>query len=151
MLCLTDWSFLHDINDIDIMCQKFYSTLNNIFGASVPVKKKHSNRQYPSWFDKNVIKCLRTKDKFFRLYKMHKSVYYLDSYKKYRMVAKRLIDGAYESYINNIQDDLAIDPRKFWEFVYHKKRTTRIPGIMRLNRAELSTTDSIINAFSLIK
>ena len=56
-----DWNDLDDFNDVNIAVRHFYNKVNSIFEICVP--KVSSRKKYPVWFNKAIIKDIKTKDK----------------------------------------------------------------------------------------
>jgi hypothetical protein len=55
-----DWSFVSACDDVNVMCERFYSKLYEIFNLHVPLKKC-TTRHYPVWFNSAIITKIRKK------------------------------------------------------------------------------------------
>jgi hypothetical protein len=63
-----DWSFVSACDDVNVMCERFYSKLYEIFDLHVPLKKC-TTRHYPVWFNSAIITKIRKKSNVFKKYK----------------------------------------------------------------------------------
>ena len=65
-----------------------------------------------------------------------------------RSNCKFLSKKDYLNYINKIQTNLKINPKKFWKFINSKRRNNFLPNCMHLNTDEFNTPKDIINTFA---
>ena len=140
---------MYEVPSVEIACDKFYEILINLFEITIPKYRNSQNsHSYPPWFNTEVISCLRTKLYYFKRYKKYGTNQFYDMFKQYRGRSKVLIDASFRVYINNMQNTLSVDPKKFWSFIQHKKGSSRIPGIMQYKDRILNTPTEIVNGFS---
>ncbi|XP_063921238.1 uncharacterized protein LOC135136039 [Zophobas morio] len=142
-----DWSFLENINNVNLACKKFYDKLYSLFDLSVPKSIYRDRRYYPPWFSSEIISNLRLK---WSTYKQHKKLRSDQSYHLFntqRAKCKKLIKEAHNHYLSSIENSIINDPSKFWAYIQNKKGSTRIPGVMCYNNEEISNPADIVNAF----
>lgn len=140
-----DWNFLHLTNDVNTAVDYFYQHIFNCFNRCFPVIK-HSKRNYPIWFNKQIIQKIKIKNKL-RL-RSRKSSYYLPLFKKARSSLKKDMKKAFKDYINLIQSDINTDSTSLFNFVKSKKRNLQSSPSFYFN--DLSYTDprDIANVFA---
>ena len=63
-------------------------------------------------------------------------------------MVKVAIEGAYASYLSDVQRCVKENPASLWSFINQKRGSTRIPGIMRSGDAEIDAPREIVNAFA---
>ena len=146
-LLQTDWTFLETFQDVNIACDNFYNKLYSIFDVHVPVYK-NNNKKFPIWYTAEIIKNIKLRDKYRKKYKKHNDANSAEDYKRIRSIIKYQTAEAYKNYLNDVEANLSIDPKQFWSYINNKKCTTRIPGKMYYNDAEIENPQTIVNSFS---
>jgi hypothetical protein len=141
-----DWSFLHAVNDVNVAVGLFYEKLYDMFRQFVPLNRANSSH-YPVWYTTDIIRKLKHKFKVFKKYKKTKSRSTLIEFRTLRRDLKISINAAYHEYISTVEQQLTHDPRCFWSFVNHKRKSSTIPSVMQLDEVEYSTPHTIANAF----
>jgi hypothetical protein len=142
-----DWSFVSACDDVNVMCERFYSKLYKIFDLHVPLKKC-TTRHYPVWFNSAIITKIRKKSNVFKKYKRTGLPSYFLEFKNLRRDVKREIDVAFRDYILKVQENLVGDPKKFWSFVNTRKGRSRIPSRMSNGGHSLNSFSEIVNSFA---
>jgi hypothetical protein len=142
-----DWSFVSACDDVNVMCERFYSKLYEIFDLHVPLKKC-TTRHYPVWFNSEIITKIRKKSNVFKKYKRTGLPSYFLEFKNLRRDVKREIDVAFRDYILKVQENLVGDPKKFWSFVNNRKGRSRIPSRMSNGGHSLNSFSEIVNSFA---
>jgi hypothetical protein len=141
-----DWSFLHAVNDVNVAVGLFYEKLYDMFRQFVPLNRANSSH-YPVWYTTDIIRKLKHKFKVFKKYKKTKSRSTLIEFRTLRRDLKISNNAAYHEYISTVEQQLTHDPRCFWSFVNHKRKSSTIPSVMQLDEVEYSTPHTIANAF----
>jgi hypothetical protein len=141
-----DWSFLHAVNDVNVAVGLVYKKLYDMFRQFVPLNRANSSH-YPVWYTTDIIRKLKHKFKVFKRYKKNKSRSTLIEFRTLRRDLKISINAAYHEYISTVEQQLTHDPRCFWSFVNHKRKSSTIPSVMQLDEVEYSTPHTIANAF----
>ncbi|EFA13487.1 putative RNA-directed DNA polymerase from transposon BS-like Protein [Tribolium castaneum] len=148
-LQVVDWSELEKFSDVNEACRVFYETLYNCFELSVPKLFCRKNyRTFPTWFNTDIINCLRRKSNILKKYRRTKNMHFYEEFKKLRSLSKSLITTAYSQYIGYMENTISKDPKKFWSFVQAKKRNSRIPGVLYHNGNAISNPNDIVNSFA---
>ncbi|CAH0549695.1 unnamed protein product [Brassicogethes aeneus] len=142
-----DWNFLNAYIDPNMACDAFYSKLYSLFDLYVPPRKA-SNNNYPLWFNKDIIKNIKLKSNYHKKHREQNSEYYLNLFKRTRRILKTQIASAYRKYINNIEENLTNDPKKFWSFVNEKRGQTRIPANVFCGNMKYETPQDVVNGFA---
>jgi hypothetical protein len=141
-----DWSFLHAVNDVNVTVGLFDEKLYDMFRQFVPLNRANSSH-YPVWYTTDIIRKLKHKFKVFKRYKKTKSRSTLIEFRTLRRDLKISINAAYHEYISTVEQQLTHDPRCFWSFVNHNRKSSTIPSVMQLDEVEYSTLHTIANAF----
>lgn len=142
-----NWEFLHSTSNINEACDKFYDKLYEMFDMHVPMYK-NSKRKFPKWYNSDIILNIRKKSKHLEKYKLYKSGYDLEEFKRLRALIKQQVDLAYREYMLNVQSSIISDSQQFWSYAQSKKQYSRIPGKMSYENNEYNDPQSIVNAFS---
>ena len=82
-----DWSFLSNINEVELATQQFYDKLDTVFSECVP-KSIPPSHTYPPWFNGELIKNIKRKHKLWRKYKNNNNINILNEYKELRRSTK---------------------------------------------------------------
>lgn len=147
-LSLVDWSFLDICTDCDEACNQFYILLNNIFDMCVP-KKISRPSKYPPWFSRDIILDIKTKAKSWREYKRTSDIDAYNHFKYLRSKIKKDISISYKQFLNNIQNDISHDTKKFWSYVKGKKGGSSLPDTLTYENTDFQQPSEIANAFAL--
>lgn len=145
-LITTDWSFLNDVNDVNIACKLFYEKLYSLLDLYVPLHKPQG-RRYPIWYTSEIIRYIRLKAYYFKQSKKPGNVHALNQYRILRTVVREQIKIAYENYVRSTEASIFNDPRKFWSFLHCKKGESRIPCSMYLQNAVFNSPQAIVDGF----
>lgn len=148
MLFNIDWSFLQLVEDVEECCGLLYEKIYGVFEATVPKFGHSSSRIYPPWFDAGIKRNIRLKAIHWRKYKRtgDESVYI--SFSALRRQIKTDVRIAYRNYMQQVENDILLDPNRFWSFVGSRRGFTGITRGMRFDGSDLTTAEDIVNAFS---
>ncbi|CAK1552189.1 unnamed protein product [Leptosia nina] len=114
-LSQASWTNVLQASDVDKACEHFYSTLYDIFDLCVPKKHRRSKcHRYPVWFTNDIIRDLRRKVKLHASWKRLKSNEAYIVFSQLRSELKTRIDQAYLNHLGVIEEDLKLNPKKFW-------------------------------------
>lgn len=143
-----DWSPLINISDVDVACCVFYKMLNDIFALSVPETNSKRHGDFPAWFNNDIIKQIKLKFKYFRRYKK----FGLESdniiFKQLRKTTKSKISQCYYSHVQELEQNLRLNPSNFYAFLNHKKVNSGVPKKMTYNSFDLCDPCDVVNAFA---
>nr|CAI5844474.1 unnamed protein product [Callosobruchus analis] len=146
-LTYIDWSFLDVVSDVNRMCDLYYKKLYSVLDLYVPKYKTYS-RKYPLWYNSDIIRNIKVKDKIHRKYLRDKRLEDYNEFSRLRRIIKQQISLAYNSYLQKIESDMIANPKQFWSFIHSKQNSTRIPGRMTLGGSVFDKPGSIVNAFA---
>ncbi len=146
-ICETDFSFLNFANDVNVAVDLLYNKLNDIFNNFVPMKKQPT-RNYPPWFNKEIIVNLKQKQKAWINHKNSQTPDSLQIFKEQRTKVKNLIRSAHKLYLKRITDEIRDNPKQFWSYLKNKNKQSGIPNIMNYKNTEINTPQEIVNAFA---
>ena len=143
----TSWSELHDIDNTNQLCDRFYTKLYCILEKHVPIYHKR-NRNYSVWYTPEIIANIKEKESAHRRYKRHSRPNDLENFKLLRSLIKQQIKIAYSSYIRDIQETVSTDPNKFWSYVNDRNSKSRIPPKVMFNDSEFADPQLIVDTFA---
>lgn len=117
-----DWDeVFRDTGDVNEMLRMFYDRLLNIIHIHEPSKSTYKYKKYPAWFNKNLIRTLKEKEKVRTRYKIYKNP--RDEI-ELRLLGKRcskLATDCYNSYMRDIENEITKNPNRFWTYIKDKK------------------------------
>lgn len=145
-LALVDWSSIPDLSVNEAVVQ-FYDKIYCVFNKHVP-KKIPSHKQYPPWFNSNIIRLLKQKDRARHVCKKTNDQDDRKNFNELRTLLKMEIRDAYAGYIRDSENAIKSNPNKFWSFINSKRNSTSIPSVMNYNNAVLENPQDIVNSFA---
>jgi hypothetical protein len=101
-----NWTFLYACRSVNEAVEYFYAVFYELLDKNVPTKKMFTNK-YPIWFNKNIIKLLKLKEKFRKKFKKSGNLEQLNLYKIYRAQSKAEIRKAYNNYVHMIESNVS--------------------------------------------
>lgn len=143
----TNWSFLTELNEVNIACTAFYSKLTEIFDKFVP-KSIPKQPKYPTWYTNNIVRDIKKKHNLRKQYKKTKNEDDYNAFRNMREKIKQDVKQSYENYLVNIQDNIKNDPKKFWSYVNSKRNCSSIPDNITYNDVQHTNPQHIVNAFA---
>lgn len=143
-----NWEDLLALDNVNSACDYFYESIYNVFDGLVPKQSIPHKRQYPKWFNKEIIQNIKLKTHYHRQYKKKKLPYYKQRFSDLRSTIKSDIKVAYNNFIRSAENSITNDPTRLWNYVNAKKMTTRIPGCMIYNDSEYKLPQDIVDSFA---
>ena len=144
-----DWTFLSECDDVTICVDLFYNKLTQIFYENIPKFKTPKNkRQFPPWFNGEIIKNIKLKHKKLVSFRRHGNNETLSEFRRLRSQVKSDIKIAFQNYANRIENNITSEPNKFWSYINGKKGKTSIPKDMFYNNEPLGSPNDIVDAFA---
>ncbi|CAG4949853.1 unnamed protein product [Parnassius apollo] len=140
------WHELLIYLDSDSAVDAKYIKLNSAILLFAPFKKCNPN-QYPYWFNYPLIRCLRDKKKYHKLYKKFGNQRDYDTY-MLRTHSKHLIEACYKSIQNEVDNSLGKNVKYFFKFVNNKKSSKGIPESMTHDAKTAKDPQGICELFS---
>lgn len=143
-----DWSFL-STQTLQDAIDNFYISLKTAISEFVPQKTVSRSHAYPVWYGDALIKIIKEKAKFHRLWKKYGNP---DDYSTFSILRARLKKKRpeyYSSYIRFLEGNIKLAPKLFWTYVKSKRKNQcNYPSLMQYNRSSLSNQLDICNAFN---
>ena len=144
----TDWvGECKIIDDVDQSLESFYTQLYSILDSIVP-KYKNNSKTYPVWFTQEIKANIKRKDQFLSKYKKCGLGIYRDQYTQLRSLIKSKIKQAYKAYLLKLSENIKYNTNDFWKFVNSKRKGSRLPNTMFLDNEDITTPQSIVDAFA---
>lgn len=131
---------------VDLSLWKFSSILGSSIIRHVPIASINVNSSSPLWFNKDLMKLRRRKSE---LHKRMKSGC-LRSKKEYEVVRrdfKALNNISYKIYVDKVESELKLEPKKFFDFVNSKKQSRKYPTFMNYQNTTSSDQKEIADMF----
>ena len=141
-----DWEQLLNYTDIhDAWCIS-KTKLTSISDLHIP-KIKIGNSCQPPWFDAEVFRLNKKKERFRKLFKQTKSQYHYSKYSNLRKSLKALVKTKMTA---NFDDELSPNAitKKFWSYVKSFSKTGRIPEKMYLGNCLRNNSKDIAELFN---
>lgn len=139
---------LLNTDNIDDMVNIFYGILQDTIKSHVPMSFSRSNR-YPVWFNRDLKRLLKEKNKYRIIYKKYKNPLDKISYNITKQRSIHLIKSCYQSYISLIESSIKSNPKIFWSFIKQKRKfVSSYPSKMSYNNATGASNDEICNLFA---
>lgn len=110
-----------DITNVNEMLRVFYDIIISIIQLHAPSKPIFKSKKYPPWFNKNLIRALREKEKIRCRYKIYKNP--LDEH-ELKLLGKRcskLATECYNNYLEGIESEISKNPNRFWSYIKDKR------------------------------
>lgn len=148
LLRLQDWQALYECEDVDGSVDAFYGIVNNIFVQSVP-RSTQVGKVFPVWFNGNIIRLVKTKERYFRRYKKYKTSYWYGKYSETRKIIKVKIKQAHNEYLNQVSDSLYNNPKFFWTYVKTQKSCQSMPMSLYYEGQSFVGSKSIADGFAM--
>lgn len=116
--------------DMENAADIFQCILNQALEKFVPTFVPSSSDS-PPWYDRELRHLKNLKNKSHRTY-----------------INARTDSALYEAYTSDIMSSINTTPRKFWDFVNRKRKTSGYPSIMSYNGSESSSCPVILDYFA---
>jgi hypothetical protein len=110
-----------DRESVDCMVERFYEVVNNTIKLYIPRSVPKSASRYPVWFNGGILRVLREKYKYRKLYSKFKNPLDLMTFKLLKDRSLALINESYKKYISSIETNIKNNPKIFWAFIKQKK------------------------------
>ncbi|XP_063920879.1 uncharacterized protein LOC135135671 [Zophobas morio] len=145
--CSLDWSYLEKIRDVEIAVDGFYDKIYQLFDNYVP-KCPITTSKFPIWFTRDIIVCIREKQRYLKLYKKFKFALYKDKVSNLRKIIRKKTREEYQKFLKVAEDTIQTDPKNLWKFIDNKRNASRIPGNMTYEDESLISAEDIVNGFA---
>jgi hypothetical protein len=126
----------------------FYDVLYDAFDRSFPTNNEDFRLGFPKWFSCKLIHDMRKKHLFHKLWKQTKSTIAYDRFRILRKSVKEQINFEYKRYVEGCEENIKLDPSRFWNYVKDKKSNNSVPTTMKLYGSSYSNPHDIANGFA---
>lgn len=149
-LASIDWNNTFTYNlSVDEMTDLFYNKLYSIIDSEVPKKVIKSSHSHPPWFDLSLKQAVALKKKLHCNYKESPSEYTYNEFKLQRARCKKLTHSKYTTYLDRIETEIKLNPKKFWNFVDLKNSKNRnIPDSVYLEDIKSNNGQDTVDLFA---
>lgn len=142
-----NWSNLISCDNCEDKVKLFYVVLSDIVSTCVPLKRFFVSR-YPKWFSKELIDNLKLKSRAHWIYKCTRRTSDYNEFKRLRSHCNFLREQCRHIYLEDIQDSLPYDMKKFWHFTNNQKSNLNIPTSLFLGDATAIKGHDIVRLFA---
>lgn len=144
-----DWSILKEYNNVNEACDYLYKVLYSVFDHCVPLTCPNRNsRNYPPWFNREIIRNVKKKQKLYNLYKKSKDPATYASFSELRTKLKNDIATAHKNFLINTEDNIKNEPKKFWSYLSNKRKHKCTPLNMKFQDELLDNGNTIVEGFA---
>lgn len=143
-----DWSWLGTYTNPEDASIQFYGKLYNLFDQCVPKYSRCNNNKYPPWFDSNIVRQIREKSKYWRLYKRSNDIQAFQTFKRLRAAIKIATAQAYKQHVNKFESEISTNSSKFWAYVNSKRTSGKVASVMTYRDTQLNDPSDILNGFA---
>lgn len=148
-----DWSDLENTRDVNACVQLFYEKLYLCIEQAIPKKisKAQNNdcSKYPNFFSLDLIRKIKQKNRLHRKIKCGRtSPETINQYINLRVTVKKQTKHELEEYHENIENNINLDPSRFWAFVKDRCKQNQIPDEVNFNNTTFNDPQGVANAFA---
>ena len=151
LLTLVFWGDFNSFQTVNEAFTSFYDILFSVIKDNVPLVKVKV-RSYPHWYDHDLIKMIKQKDKarraFIKAGRIMDSQLYHD-FSLLRAKVKKAQLLCYNTFMLLLGEEIKDNPKRFWTHVNSLKKGCSIPEVMFLNNIQVTGYSSVVKAFSL--
>lgn len=129
------WSSITNINE---MLFNFYDIVMSIIKKYTPITKPRDER-YPVWYSRALLKVIKEKAKYHKLYKKYKNPRDKLAFETLRMRCSVLIKECYSIFKKNIAIHLRRNPKYVWRYFKNKRvGNNYIPNKMTMDNTNIA-------------
>ncbi|CAK1584172.1 unnamed protein product [Parnassius mnemosyne] len=142
-----DWGNLYQIDTPEVAISELYTVVNEVIDRLIPrarrakLNRNHSRYVYPEWYSSDLIRDIKRKWRYHKLYKMTGAQCDYEAFSRYRSQIKHKLKVNYEAYQEKLQLNFKDDPKSFWDYVRCKQSKRNKPRVTK-NGLELSESSS---------
>lgn len=122
------WNILYSTNDCKEVTSLFYDLVEAAIADVVPVVSLR--RPSPPWFDGEVRKALKAKERAFRRKKRNPSLENKELFRVARSAFKHIARAKYTGYLASLAADVGDNPKRFWTFVKNHSNHHSLPSVL---------------------
>lgn len=142
-----DWIDLLNNPIVGICYDIFLSNIVNVCQNNISLAKPIVHNL--PWYTKGLKKLKNLRNKYHKIYKSSNNAIDKHYFKHYEREFNFLNKFLYNQYIMNLNVSVKYNPKRFFNFINSKRKSSSIPLIMNYNSLTSNTISSSLNLFSL--
>lgn len=142
-----DYTRLFANAGVDECTAVFTRILDEAIAKNVPTIT-HRSWNHPPWYSRDLLKLRNKKNKAFKAYHRSRLVEDYKYFSSLRTEFSIMQKFLYDNYMEDIQNNIIENPRKFWNYVNLKKKTNGYPTTMSYGGCECSNVQDICDSFA---
>ena len=144
----TDWATLIQEGNIENSWSSFHKTIDQKIEEHIPKARSKSNKFQP-WINAEIKGARKEKNLAWRKYSRHNSEANWTDFTSKRNFCNRLIKKVKANFEKNLADDIATNPKKFWNYVNNRKcNDNNFPTMIDTNDKVYDTDIDKANQFN---
>lgn len=143
-----DWPSTLCSGTVDEAIDRFYLVVRNSIEQFVPLIRQGTNRSYPVWYSKALIKTIKEKSKAHSRWKKYGNLLDHDEFVMLRSRQRRLQDSCFKKYTADMEKSIKTTPKKFWSYVKALRGGSNFPDTVTLGNTKYTGGEQICDAFS---
>ena len=145
----------NDINDVNVLYDKFHSVFSKILNQHAPLKKLSQRQQKifdKPWLTRGLLKSIKNKALMHKTHFLFGDIIQRKFYKTYCNILKRCIEMSkinyYQSSFNNLKNDTKKIWKKINEIVNIKSSSSSSPNLIKVNQQNITDPKIMANHFN---
>ena len=150
-----NWQDLYECRSSNVCAEKFSKNLTKCFDDCFPLKQLPKKRlKDKPWMSKGLRRCIRKKNKLYKLSLSRKETVMIDKYKKYKNILTKCLRTAEENYFKSILNEKANAVFRMWAILGpmlnpNKKRTScNIAKLVDKSNRTITSNKDIANTLN---
>ncbi|XP_055603912.1 uncharacterized protein LOC129752143 [Uranotaenia lowii] len=136
-------------NALDFNVLSFYTVVYGILlNHCRTIRVKSSRSKYPEWFDSDTIRLLKDKRKKHNKFRRSKSEHDKTAYRTAANLFNSLHRAQRCSYLNELQQNIQSEPKRFWKYVNSKRKSNLIPKNVSYNNNKAESLEDASELFA---
>ncbi|XP_055387427.1 uncharacterized protein LOC129616025 [Condylostylus longicornis] len=148
-LSIIDWETLLEQHNLDNIIYDFYSIIFEIIDNHIPKIRRKDKLKEP-WLDRNLRHLRKRRNKLHHKIKHsgNDNNSLINDYNELANEFKIKGNEAYDNYVQNIGNSIMSNPKKFFDFINTKRKSSGYPISMCMNGRMSSSPTEICNFFA---
>lgn len=143
-----NWNnILNNDMNVDSMVSTFYDTITKLIDKYAPKIRPKSDK-YPKWFSSKLITLLKEKECYRSLYRVTNLNIYKDLFAQKRRSVKYELRHCENKYLQNIESNIATNPKAFFAYTKSLSQSNKIPNVMNYKNYSSDDPQTISNFFA---
>lgn len=142
-----DWDNLFGECNLNQAVEYFYSAIYHCLETYVPLKRiKNSN--FPSWFSLELKNLIIMKKIAHKNYMLSRDPDDYAEFSRHRNLCKIKHNFCYQAFISRTEEDLLVNPKRFWKYVNEKRKMNSLPNTMFYGPERGENGEEIVGLFA---